>query len=88
MKKKKQNKKTELKVDDFWDTHDATKELDLSPNNQVQMVYEPAVESISLRLPVPLLTKIKQTAAHMDIAYQALIKIWLAQKAKEEARAV
>ncbi|HBF13847.1 MAG TPA: hypothetical protein DDW49_10775 [Deltaproteobacteria bacterium] len=46
-------------------------------------MYEPPVQSISLRLPLPLLTKIKRVAANMDIAYQALIKIWLNEKAKE-----
>ncbi|MBI3541417.1 MAG: hypothetical protein HY073_04705 [Deltaproteobacteria bacterium] len=37
-----------------------------------------------MRLPLPLLTEIKRVSARMDIAYQALIKLWLAEKAREK----
>ncbi len=86
MKKKKETKITEKQVAQFWETNDATEALNLNRQNQVSMIYEPAVQSISLRLPLPLLNQIKQIASHMDIAYQALIKIWLSQKAREESR--
>lgn len=75
---------TNATVADYWDSHDATETLDLSEKNRLNLIYEPPVQSISLRLPVPLLTKIKQNAAKLDIAYQALIKIWLAEKAREQ----
>jgi len=83
MKKKKNVGLTEKEVAEFWNQHDATEVLDLSSKKKGKMVYKPPVQSISLRLPVPLLTQIKQFAAKMDIAYQALIKVWLAEKAKE-----
>ncbi|QQR81995.1 MAG: hypothetical protein IPJ69_04745 [Deltaproteobacteria bacterium] len=67
----------------FWDHHDATEALDLAPQNRVEAIYTPPVQSISLRLPVPLLNQIKRVAGSMDIAYQALIKVWLSEKAKE-----
>ena len=82
MKNKKKKIISESGVAQFWDQHDATEVLDLSPKNRLGLVYEPPVQSISLRLPVPLLTQIKQVAAGMDIAYQALIKVWLSEKAK------
>ena len=37
--------------------------------------------SISLRLPVALLERIKIAANERDVPYQSLIKIWLAEKA-------
>lgn len=84
MKKRKKRLPSEDEVAQFWDVHDATQELDLSGKKRVQLIYEPAVQSISLRLPLPLLTQIKQISAHLDIAYQALIKIWLAERARQE----
>jgi len=36
--------------------------------------------SISLRLPVPLLERIKIAANKRDVPYQSLIKTWLAEK--------
>lgn len=85
MKKKKEKAISENIVADYWDSHDATEVMDLAAQNRVDFIYEPPVQSISLRLPVPLLTQIKRTAAKLDIAYQALIKLWLADKAREQA---
>jgi len=81
---KQKNKKTDAAVALYWDKHDATESLDLSPQKRLELIYEPPVQSISLRLPVPLLSDIKRIAAGMDVAYQALIKIWLAEKTRIE----
>ena len=40
----------------------------------------PSTTSISLRLPVSLLERIKMAAHKRDIPYQSLIKTWLAEK--------
>ncbi|MBI4209867.1 MAG: hypothetical protein HY538_09225 [Deltaproteobacteria bacterium] len=84
MKKKVEKRIPEEEVANFWDSHDATEVLDLSSQKRLELIYEPPVQSISLRLPVPLLTQIKRISSRMDIAYQALIKIWLAEKARQE----
>jgi predicted DNA binding CopG/RHH family protein len=84
MKKKEKKRVSEEEVANFWDSHDATEVLDLSSQKRLELIYEPPVQSISLRLPVPLLTEIKRVSSRMDIAYQALIKIWLAEKARQE----
>ncbi len=84
MKKKGKKLASDHDVATFWDHHDATETLDLATEKQVDLVYEPPVKSISLRLPVPLLLNIKRIAAQMDIAYQALIKVWLSEKAEEK----
>ncbi|HBF13844.1 MAG TPA: hypothetical protein DDW49_10760 [Deltaproteobacteria bacterium] len=83
MKTKEKKKVSDAQVANYWASHDATDVLDLNNAPRVNAIYEPPVQSISLRLPLPLLTKIKRVAANMDIAYQALIKIWLNEKAKE-----
>ena len=42
---------------------------------------KPSRRSISLRLPVALLERIKIAANKRDVPYQSLIKTWLAEKA-------
>lgn len=83
MKKKKGSLPSENEVVAYWNQHDATEEMDFSAKNRVELVYQPPVKSISIRLPQPLLTEIRRIAARMDVAYQALIKMWLSEKIKE-----
>jgi len=66
----------------FWETHDTTQYLDWS---QAQLArfpnLKPSTKSISLRLPVDLLERIKVEANRRDVPYQSLIKVWLDEKA-------
>ena len=81
MKNKGKEPAAEKEVAAYWERHDATEETDFE-KNRVELVYQPPVKSISIRLPQPLLTELKRIAARMDVAYQALIKMWLAEKVK------
>lgn len=83
MRKKGKNPHSEKDVAAYWETHEAVDELDFSAKKRVELVYQPPVKSISIRLPQPLLTELKRIAAKMDVAYQALIKMWLSEKVKE-----
>ena len=83
MKKKRKNLPSDNEVAAYWNHHVATDEADFSAKNRVELVYQPPVKSISIRLPQPLLTELKRVAAKMDVAYQALIKMWLSEKIKE-----
>lgn len=72
---------------DFWDTHDLTDYFDMSNTEEVIFPnLKPSTESISLRLPELLLARIKQLANSKDVPYQSLMKIFLAEKVKEELR--
>ena len=42
---------------------------------------KPSTKSISLRLPLDLLERIKVEANRRDVPYQSLIKVWLDEKA-------
>ena len=65
----------------FWETHDSADYLDWSKAKRVRMAnLKPSTTSISLRLPQPLLERIKIAANKRDVPYQSLIKIWLAEK--------
>jgi predicted DNA binding CopG/RHH family protein len=41
---------------------------------------KPSTTAISLRLPVPLLERIKMAANKLVVPYQSLIETWLAEK--------
>lgn len=66
---------------EFWRTHDTTDYLDWSHARRVDFPnLKPTTKSISLRLPVSLLDRIKVEANKRDVPYQSLIKTWLAEK--------
>jgi predicted DNA binding CopG/RHH family protein len=65
----------------FWETHDSSGLVDWSKAERVRLPnLKPSTTSISLRLPVTLLEKIKVAANKRDVPYQSLIKTWLAEK--------
>jgi predicted DNA binding CopG/RHH family protein len=73
----------------FWDTHDSTDYVDWS---QAQKTVFPnlksSTESISLRLPSPLLARIKGLANEKDVPYQSLMKVFLSERVAQEREAV
>jgi len=65
----------------FWETHDSTDYADWSKAERVRLPnLKPSSTSISLRLPVSLLERIKVAANKRDMPYQSLIKVWLSEK--------
>ena len=66
----------------FWESHDSSGYVDWSTAERVRLPnLKPSTRSISLRLPVALLERIKIAANKRDVPYQSLIKTWLAEKA-------
>jgi predicted DNA binding CopG/RHH family protein len=73
--------KTEAAERKFWETHESLDYVDLSraararfPNLKI------STKSISLRLPLYMLERIKVKANSCDVTYQSLIKVWLDEK--------
>jgi predicted DNA binding CopG/RHH family protein len=65
----------------FWEAHDSTDYVDWSKAEPVRLPnLKPSSTSISLRLPVSLLERIKVAANKRDMPYQSLIKVWLSEK--------
>jgi len=65
----------------FWESHDSADHVDWSRAERVRLPnLRPSTASISLRMPVSLLERIKAAAHKRDVPYQSLIKIWLAEK--------
>jgi predicted DNA binding CopG/RHH family protein len=66
---------------DYWERTDSAGEIDWSKAADVRLPnLEPSKATISLRLPLSLLERIKIAAHRRDVPYQSLIKIWLAEK--------
>ena len=70
---------------DFWGKNDATEYFGF---NNTKVTTFPnlkySTESISIRLPKSLLDDVKSIANKKDVPYQSLIKIYLADRVKEE----
>jgi predicted DNA binding CopG/RHH family protein len=72
---------SEIEERRFWESHDSTDHVDWSRAERVRLPsLRPSTTSISLRLPVSLLERIKIAAHKRDVPYQSLIKTWLAEK--------
>jgi len=74
--------RNEAEEREFWETHDSSTYVDWTAAERVRLPnLKPSTKSISLRLPVALLERIKIAANKRDVPYQSLIKTWLAEKA-------
>jgi hypothetical protein len=72
---------------DFWATHDSTEYFDWSKARFISFPnLKYSTETISLRLPMGLLSDIKVLANRMDVPYQSLMKIYLAERVAVEIR--
>ncbi len=79
--------KNETEERKFWSENDSTDFIDWK-NAKINPVFSNlkySTESISLRLPLSLLDDIKIMANKMDVPYQSLIKVILADKVKEKS---
>jgi predicted DNA binding CopG/RHH family protein len=74
--------KSEAQERAFWKNHDSADYVDWSKAERARFPrLKPSTQTISLRLPVTLLERIKVEANRRDVPYQSLIKMWLSDKA-------
>jgi predicted DNA binding CopG/RHH family protein len=77
--------KNEKKERDFWARHDSTEFIDWKKAKRVILPnLKPSVKTISIRLPEMMLEELKLLANKRDIPYQSLLKIFLAERLKDE----
>ena len=80
--------KSEDEEIEFWDTHDSTEYIDWSKAQRTVFPnLKPSTESISIRLPVSLLSDLKVLANKKDVPYQSLMKVYLSERVEKEVRA-
>jgi len=79
--------KNEDEERNFWAVADTSEYFDY---NKAKLVIfpnlKPSTKSISIRLPEWIIAQLKAIANKRDIPYQALIKMFLAEKLEEEMR--
>ena len=77
--------KSENKERDFWSKRDSTDFIDWKKAKKAVLSnLKPSVKTISIRLPEMMLEELKLLANKRDIPYQSLLKIFLAERLKEE----
>jgi predicted DNA binding CopG/RHH family protein len=73
---------------EFWDTHSTADYIDWSKAEETIFPnLKLSSESISIRLPAPLLAHIKALANQKGVPYQSLMKVYLSEKVDEELMA-
>ncbi len=72
---------------EFWATHDLSDYFDLARAVPARFPnLKPSTATISLRLPASLLADLKILANRLDVPYQSLLKVFLAQRVHLELR--
>jgi predicted DNA binding CopG/RHH family protein len=77
--------KTEQEEREYWATHDSSEYIDWA--NAAMTIFpelKPTMKTISLRLPEPMLNRLKVLANERDVPYQSLLKIFLKERIDSE----
>jgi predicted DNA binding CopG/RHH family protein len=87
MKKKIPKFESEDQERDFWSSHDSTEYIDWGKAKRISFPnLKPSTKTISIRLPESMLNELKMLANKRDVPYQSLLKVFLAERIKEELR--
>ena len=87
MKKKIPKFESEDQERDFWSNRDSTEYVEWGKAKRSSFPnLKPSTRTISVRLPESLLDDLKMLANKKDIPYQSLLKVFLAERIKEEFR--
>ena len=77
--------KNEDEERDFWDTHDTTEYFDMSKPMMIKFPnLKMSTKIITFRITQSLYEDLKTLANKNDVPYQSLMKMFLAQKVREE----
>jgi len=69
----------------YWGRHDSTEHLDWSQARTISTPnLRPTLRTISLRLPESMIAELKALANQRDVPYQSLLKVFLAERIKQE----
>lgn len=87
MKKKIPKFESEDQERDFWSSQDSAEYIDWGKAKRLPFPnLKPSTKTISIRLPESMLDDLKMLANKKDIPYQSLLKVFLAERIKEELR--
>lgn len=70
---------------EFWASHESTEYIDWrNAKRATPPNLKPSSQTISLRLPKPMLERLKILANKRDVPYQSLLKMFIADRLKAE----
>ena len=70
---------------EFWASHDSTDYIDWRKAGRATLSnLKPSSQTISIRLPKPMLVRLKLLANKRDVPYQSLLKVFLAERLQRE----
>ena len=79
---------SEAQEREFWAKHDSTAYVNWRQAKRLRLSsLRPATRTVSIRLPVTMIESLKILANERDVPYKALLKMFLADRIKEERRA-
>ena len=79
--------KSEAAEREFWANNDSTDYVEWEAAKRVVLPkLKPSQKTISLRLPAMMLAELKRLANKRDVPYQSLLKVFLAEKLREELK--
>jgi predicted DNA binding CopG/RHH family protein len=79
--------KSESEERKFWATADSTQYVKW-PSGKIQKFVnlKPSLRTISIRLPKAMIEDLKTLANQRDVPYQSLLKVFLAERLRDERR--
>jgi predicted DNA binding CopG/RHH family protein len=79
--------RTEDAEREFWAFHDSTDYVDWRKGKRATLPnLKPSSQTISIRLPKPMLDRLKLLANKRDVPYQSLLKMFVADRIKAELK--
>jgi predicted DNA binding CopG/RHH family protein len=85
MKKAMPKFRTEDAEREFWASNDSTDYIDWRKGQRAMLPnLKPSSQTISIRLPKPMLDRLKLLANKRDVPYQSLLKMFVADRIKAE----
>jgi predicted DNA binding CopG/RHH family protein len=77
--------KSEKEERAFWARHDSAEYVDWGRAKRMTLPQlQPSLRTISIRLPAAMLDELKVLANRSDVPYQSLIKLFLAERLRDE----
>src|SRR4030067_1792619 len=71
----------------FWSKRESSSYIDWSKAESVSLPnLRPSTRTISIRMPEPMIERLKVLANKRDVPYQSLLKVFVAQRIEEELR--
>ena len=87
MKKPLPKFKSEAAEREFWATHDPASFIDWRKAKRATLPnLKPSSQTISLRLPKPMIERLKLLANKRDVPYQSLLKMFVAERLEAELK--